>query len=280
MSGSTVSGHFVEGTKGPIFVLARTPASGSCGSVLVVPPFAEEMNKCRRMVTEASLGLAVRGVATVVPDLYGTGDSAGDFSDATWETWRGDLARTAEWSAQRGCPVTGILAIRLGCALAADAMAGGALPAVARSVLWQPVFDGARFLTQFLRLRVAANLMDDQRESVSGLRARLKAGEVLEVAGYGLSGQLATELESLVFSDGLPGQLGAIAWLEIAMDAGAPLPAPSRHVIDRTRLGGGHVLAQGVAGEPFWASTEIVVQPAFVAGTVTYLADEPLRTEP
>ena len=54
MSRRSVSGQFIDGAKGPIFVLAREPAAGVRGCVLVVPPFAEEMNKCRRMVTEVA----------------------------------------------------------------------------------------------------------------------------------------------------------------------------------------------------------------------------------
>ena len=80
MSRTTFSGEFVAGTKGPIFVLLRKPLVPPRGCVLVVPPFAEEMNKCRRMVTELAIRLAEQGIATLQPDFYGTGDSAGDFT--------------------------------------------------------------------------------------------------------------------------------------------------------------------------------------------------------
>ena len=110
----------------------------------------------------------------MLPDLYGTGDSGGDFADASWDVWQSDIARTARWCAERGWPVQGVLAIRLGCALAVAAMASGGLPPVARSVLWQPIFDGRRFLAQFLRLRIAANLMAD-RERIPGRAASAAA---------------------------------------------------------------------------------------------------------
>ena len=98
MRPARISGHFVQSGKGPIFVLRRVPVGPVAGTVLVVPPFAEEMNKCRRIVTEVALGLADRGVATLVPDLHGTGDSAGDFAEADWATWCGNLADAVEWS--------------------------------------------------------------------------------------------------------------------------------------------------------------------------------------
>jgi hypothetical protein len=167
--------------------------------------------------------------------------------------------------------VTGVLAIRLGCALAAEALAAGELSSVTRSVLWQPVFDGDRCLVQFLRLRIAANLANDIKESVAELRHRLEVGETLEVAGYRLSGQLADDLSSLEPPSRLPSGLGEIAWLEVVREAGGHLPAPSRDLIERSRAQGGQVCELATVGEPFWTSTEIVVVPQVVSATVGHL---------
>jgi exosortase A-associated hydrolase 2 len=274
VSRSSVSGHFIEGTKGPVFVLCRMPVAASGGCILVAPPFAEEMNKCRRMVTEVALRLAERGVATLVPDLYGTGDSGGDFSDGDWATWQADIAAVVQWGASRGVPVNGMLAIRLGCALAAAAAVSGGISAVGRTALWQPVFDGARFLSQFLRLRIAANLMSDQTETLAGLRGRLRSGEALEVAGYRLSGRLAIDLEACSMPDRLPDAFGEVAWLEVVREPGATLAPPSLKLLDAALVQGGHVNAQSYAGEPFWSSTEIVVNRQIVSDTVAYLLGE------
>jgi exosortase A-associated hydrolase 2 len=274
VSRRSISGQFIDGVNGPIFVLARGPAAGVRSCVLVVPPFAEEMNKCRRMVTEVALALADRGLATVLPDLYGTGDSGGDFADATWDVWQSDIAHTARWCAERGWPVQGVLGVRLGCALAVAAMASGGLPPVARSVLWQPMFDGRRFLAQFLRLRIAANLMADRKESLAGLRAQLQAGEVLEIAGYRLSSRLAADLDSLGPPDSLPGGFGEAAWLEVVRESDAKLPGPSQNLIEQTRTHGGQIRDFLIVGEPFWASTEVVVTPEIVCETVAHLSGE------
>lgn len=272
MSRHGLSGEFIAGAKGPIFVLLRRPPRLARNCVLVVPPFAEEMNKCRRMVTEAALQLVGRGVAVVLPDLHGTGDSGGDFSEATWQAWLGDLTRTAKRAAEQGHAVTGILAIRLGCALATGAIVSGALPAVARSALWQPVFDGSRFLTQFLRLRLAANFTDDRKESLAELRHRLAAGEALEVSGYRLSGRLAADLDSLIPPMLLPTGLGEAAWFEAMRDKASGLAPPSQALIAQTRERGGSIRDVSVTGEPFWTSTEIVVIQELVAATVAHLS--------
>lgn len=272
MSRTNVSGQFIDGTKGSIFVLSRQPIAPAVGCVMVVPPFAEEMNKSRRMVTETALGLAERGIATLVPDVFGTGDSGGDFFDADWVTWQDDVVRTARWSAGRGVPITGILAIRLGCALAASVLAAGVIGPVARTVLWQPVFDGGRFLTQFLRLRTAASLMADRKESIADLRGRLQSGEVVEVAGYGLTAQLAADLDAVVSPGCLPQQFGHVAWMEIIREVEAELPVPSAKLIDQTRSAGGRVDLRLFPGEPFWASTEIVRNREMTHAAVQFLA--------
>lgn len=272
MSQATLTGEFIAGPKGPIFVLLRRPAGPLQGCVLVVPPFAEEMNKCRRMVTEVGLGLAERGIGTLVPDLYGTGDSGGDFADGDWTTWRQDLAAAVRWADARGCPVTGILAIRLGAALAVAAQGKGAIPAVGKTVLWQPVLDGGRFLAQFLRLRTAASLMEDRKETLAELRAKLQPGESIEVAGYAISGRLAQDLDELAAPGRLPATLGATAWLEVVRDAEGPLPVSSQNIIEATQRAGGAVQAAGLVGEPFWSSTEIVVNRSVLSDSVAHLS--------
>lgn len=45
---------------------------------------------------------AKRGDRVLLIDLYGTGDSGGDFGDATLPIWREDLRRGAAWLTERG----------------------------------------------------------------------------------------------------------------------------------------------------------------------------------
>jgi alpha/beta superfamily hydrolase len=75
------------------------------GTTLIIPPFAEELNKSRWILAEVGRELARRGVASILPDLYGTGDSDGEFREACWTRWRKDIAQAAAWSAAQGRPV-------------------------------------------------------------------------------------------------------------------------------------------------------------------------------
>ena len=276
MTRARTSGHFLDGAKGPIFVLLREPARPDGRCALVLPPFGEEMNKSRRMLAQVSSGLALRGVASVLPDLYGTGDSFGELADADWDGWIGDVRATVDWARERGYAVDRLLAVRLGCALAAQAAETGAIPPVSKAALWQPVFDGERFLNQFLRLRIAATLMsEDRKETLAGLRGRLRAGETLEVAGYPLRQSLVEGIDALKPGLCLPAELGAVQWCEVVREAGADLPAPSAALVEASRAAGSAVSVRSFAGDPFWSATEIVVLPEMVSATIEHLAAAP-----
>jgi exosortase A-associated hydrolase 2 len=272
LSQARLAGCFLGPPGRRTFVLQRGPAMRNAeGCVLVVPPFAEEMNKSRKLIADSAVGLAEMGQAVVLPDLYGTGDSEGDFGDADIEHWLDDLDRVCQWCEVQGHPVTRLLAIRFGCAIAAEAARRGVLPPVERSALWQPVLDGERLLGQFLRLRVAAAMMQaNSNETVAGLRSRLASGESVEVAGYAISPRLARGLEaSKVVA--LPKEFGRVTWLEVTGEPNGEMPLPAGRAVERTRSDGIEVDARCIVGEPFWSTVEIARNPALVQATVAAL---------
>jgi exosortase A-associated hydrolase 2 len=272
LSGATLEPAFIDGRRGKLFVLLRRPqgvAQAPC--VLIVPPFAEEMNKTRPMLTMVAQGLAARGVASVLPDLYGSGDSEGEFCDADWAVWLDDLERAAAWAESRGCGVVRILAVRLGCVLAAEWLTH-ADRRLERTVLWQPVLDGERFMTQFLRLRVAASMMEDRKETVGGLREQLRSGETIEVAGYGLSSRLVAQVDVARLAPQISRRLGALHWMETVRGVEGALPTPSLQAIETARSSLPSVDIRAVPGEPYWSATEIVRIGPLVDWTVEALA--------
>lgn len=274
MRREALSGEFIGPAGRRIFLLRResTVAGGSRGSVLVVPPFGEEMNKSRRMIAETSQRLCESGISVIVPDLFGTGDSEGEFREAEVDHWVEDLATACTYAESRAMPVRAILAVRLGCALAVAAQRSGALPSVEASAWWQPVLDGKRHVAQFLRLRVAGGSMrGDAPETVDDLRRKSAAGETLAVAGYELSPGLVRGLEGLTVETPPTGS-GNLHWFEVVREAEAAAPLPTARFVEKARAGGSQVTLVTVAGEPFWASTEVVRLPGLAEQTVIALA--------
>lgn len=265
--------EFVEGARGRVFALFRAPPAESRGAVLVVPPFAEEMNKARRMVTDASRALLEVGFGSVCVDLYGTGDSEGEFRDASWDVWIADLSAAAARSTALGMPITRILATRLGCLLAADYLKQN--PEVPRRcVFWQPVVDGARYIDQFLRLRLAASLFGGaQKETLSGLHSQLSGAGAVEVAGYMLSSGLAQTIGARRMSDLLANAGAAIDWIDVVRSPTSGVPTASLQAVETLCAGGNSVRSLQVVGEPFWASTETVVLPELSSLTAGLLSE-------
>lgn len=263
-----ISAEFVEGGQGPVFVVLRRPAGIVRGCVLLLPPFAEEMNKSRALLAQLAHRLAQQGMASVMLDLYGTGDSGGDFVDGNWALWQQDVIRVSQWCASQGMPVSAVLAVRLGAALAvSDAVLAALLPLTA-TVFWQPVFDGRRALTQFLRLRVAASALSGERkETVAELKQLIHAKGSAVVAGYRLSRQLVAELDALVPASCLPPQLGVVRWMEMIAQPGNELPEQSIAMVERSRVAGSDVCISGFACEPFWAATELVRNDVLIEAT-------------
>lgn len=275
MSEASLEPAYLDGQRGKLFVLLRRPARpASARCALLIPPFAEEMNKSRPMLAMVADALAARGIASVLPDLYGTGDSAGEFRDADWSVWRDDLERVMDWARRQGCAVDGLLAVRLGCILAAE-FSSRLRSAFGRTVFWQPVHDGNRFMTQFLRLRVAASLMEDRKETVAGLREALRLKGLVEVAGYEVSSRLADQVGVATLTAAVTPALGHLHWMEVVRTEGEPLQGAGADAIRAMSGSLPGLTVETYAGEPFWSTTEIVRIPAMVAGTVKALAAGP-----
>ena len=260
---------FLQGARGQLFYVLHPPVRAQLrGSVLYVHPFAEELNKSRRMVALQARRLAGMGFAVMIPDLHGCGDSLGDFGDARWDLWMEDLDRCLDWLLHRYSEPVIPWGLRLGCVLVGDWLGiRGIRPAA--TLYWQPVSRGELFLTQFLRLRMAAGMMGGNKETTSLLRSRLDAGETLEVAGYSLSPELAATIATARLA---PPPAGPLHWLEVVMGDAAELPPASQRIVETWRQGGVTVNAAAVSGEPFWISQEIVEVPALLDVTAEHLA--------
>lgn len=226
-------------------------------TVIHVPAFGEEMNKARRMVTLQARAMAKSGLGVLLVDLYGCGDSSGEFADGRWEIWKEDLANALRWLKGREDVPVILWGLRLGVLLLMDyAKDSGEI--FESFLLWQPVVSGEAFLTQFLRLRLASDMMavGKAKAGTRELRAMLRAGESLEIAGYELSPMLAMALDKRRLVDmAIPGT--PCHWFEVAAgDTGSVSPA-SRRVLGEWAGLGVESDSRVLMGEPFWMTQEI-----------------------
>lgn len=267
---ATVASHswFLNGPKGALHVTAFAPRDGvPRAGVLFFPPFAEEMNRARRMVSLQCRALAARGFHVIVADPYGTGDSDGDFGDSTWELWIESMAAAWHWLDARQ-PQVVAWSLRAGALLAAE-VAARVRPSGAGHVMWQPASSGATVIDQFLRLRVAADVVAaaGARETAATLRAELASGRSLEIAGYVLSPSLAMAIDGRKLEDLVAPPFHATVFEVSTVAQGAPSPALGR-LVERLRARGANIDATCVTGPSFWSAVETVVAEDLIEPTV------------
>jgi uncharacterized protein len=258
-----VAGTFIRGGAGNILVVTHEPAASPRRSVLVVPAFGEEMNKSRRLVADVGSALAAKGIRTIVPDLYGTGDSEGEFADAAWDIWVEDLACTARWDLSRGTERIDVLLVRLGAALFADARERLPAAGFARGVAWQPV-NGSDTLKQLLRMKSMAVRMAGGRAAPAdeALRAALAGPAPTELGGYLISPALASAMHAASFAPS-----GGRATVErgLALELDPSIEAET--VVDASPWS-----TRRIAAERFWLAVEPKTNPNLAAMTAEYLA--------
>jgi len=257
------------------FALHHTPQDSTVrGLVVHVHPFAEEMNKSRRMAALQSRALAAEGFAVLQMDLLGCGDSAGDFGDATWARWMDDVAHACRWLRQQhpdhkadeaALPLW-LWGHRAGALLAVQAVQQFGMDC--NFLLWQPATAGKVVLQQFLRLKAAGDLLGGQaKAAMERTRSELASGRAVEVAGYAVDPALCHGLEQAVLRPpAVPAR--RIEWLEISAQDDAVLsPAAAGHV-EQWMQAGWAVRAHVVKGPAFWHTTEVEEAPALLSATL------------
>jgi exosortase A-associated hydrolase 2 len=267
-----IEAFFVEATNGyRLYTRCGPPeATVERGTILYVHPFAEELNRTRRLVVQQARALAKLGWDVLLVDLLGCGDSSGDFADGRWEAWQTDVLQAYDWHRKRAGGESWLWGLRAGCLLASTA-ASSALEPV-NLLLWQPVLSGSQHLQHFLRLKLANELAEEggARRTVKALRDQLAATGAIEIAGYALSRGLATGLERAELA--VPRAGTQTVWLEVSSREGPELsPAAVAHA-DLWRAQKVRVDTRVVSGPLFWQSKDILECPALISETCSALS--------
>jgi exosortase A-associated hydrolase 2 len=142
---------------------------------------------------------------------------------------------------------------------------------ISRLLLWQPVINGELFLQQFLRIKLANEMLSagQSHSGTAGLIAKLQAGVAIEVGGYLLAPEMSAALQTLKLDHLAPSC--PVEWFEVSTQGGGALSPASQGVIDTWRSAGVTVRGHVLPGEPFWATQEIMECPELVTATLKSL---------
>lgn len=248
------------------FCLWHLPPGKPRSGIVYLPPFAEEMNRSRAVVARQARAFAAAGHAVLQMDLYGCGDSAGDFGEASWARWRSDAHAAITLMRDRFDVPLCLWGLRSGALLAGEV--ARELDQDLALLLWQPVLSGKQHLQQFLRLNLAAEILDGKAQgSTETLLARLDAGQAIEVAGYILAPALAQGLAASVLAQPDEGQ--RMHCMEIASGI-APNEAELSPALQRF-VEGGAATATVCADAQCWFAQGVLTCQTLESATLTIL---------
>jgi hypothetical protein len=164
--------------EGPIPVVRRGPDTAP---VLLLQPLFEEMNRCRHFLADLGRALGALGIATLLPDLPGEGDSPvalGPDGAAHWDRAAAALA---------GEHAVGIVAMRAGCLVAT----GTAHPRFHIA----PVGSGHAQLRELMRAQAFADLeATGARIDPASYVDWLERGTTVRLAGHAVTPALYRSL--------------------------------------------------------------------------------------
>lgn len=266
-----VQAFFLSAAGGQRLCLLHPPPAGHAvrGGVVYIHPFAEELNRSRRMAAQQARAFAQAGYAVLQIDLDGCGDSAGEFGEARWASWVADGVLARQYLADHlNCAphALWLWGLRAGCLLAA-AVAREDPDTPAKLLFWQPVLSGQQHLNQFLRLKIATDLVKGNRGGgTAELVQQLAAGQVVEVGGYTVAPALAhglalADLEAL-------SPASRVVCLEVSGSGGQSVSPALEAQLARWQAAGCQATGHAIEGPLFWQLAESEACPALVAASL------------
>ncbi len=245
-----VKAEFYQGHEGQLFRLLRRP-DNLVGHIVFISPLFEQANQTRHMVTRVALSLYHLGYQSIVFDHFGTGDSSGELGDSSLTCWQQDiLLQLTQLKVNSTKPI--IVSAPLSAALLLN---NDILAAVDGLQLWQPEFNGKRFIQQFKRLSLAANLNNNHSKPTS----KKTAQAIQNIAGYCIPNDLLDELDKQTLTTFKPIKLPC-HWFEwLAPDAQLPVGRAKQQAQFKQQTLLNTCCINWVTEPKFWQMSELTV---------------------
>ncbi|WP_158883334.1 alpha/beta hydrolase [Rhodanobacter sp. L36] len=180
--------HFGTGAK--LFGLYHPAAAPTKKSVLLCPPFGQDLIRTHRLYRQLAQTLAAAGIAVMRFDYSGSGDSAGSSIDVDWNQCIADTVAAAdELRVRSHCETVAAFGARLG---ANVAMASATHARFADLMLWDPITNAAAHIA---RLDAMQNAL--QHDTNRFLKSRPATSVADQWLGFPVSPMLRQQLLDL-----------------------------------------------------------------------------------
>ncbi|WP_199610393.1 alpha/beta hydrolase family protein [Flocculibacter collagenilyticus] len=252
-----LQGHFLPSIHGNLFVTQIGDISADQDTaILCLPSIVEELNLARAVVAKQAHYFAANQIPCFILDYFGTGDSAGEFEEATCDIWLDNIIETAQWlMAEHNVKKIILWGIRFGGLLmfAHQQKLHDILP-ITHQLVWKPITNGKQFAGQFIRIKQSNAMMNNTGEKINW-RNQVLAGEHVEIAGYQLTANMLNSIEALKVDQTLT--LGSpLAWLDLATEELGPAVARYQDSWQTQ-----HATFNTLKTGPFWQVPEIFDEP-------------------
>ncbi|MGH1374021.1 MAG: hydrolase 1, exosortase A system-associated [Cellvibrionaceae bacterium] len=267
---------FIPVSGGSLFSLHYIPADNKDSQkwVVILSPFFEEMNKCRKQISLQARDLVDKGYHVVVPDYAGTGDSHDELEQITWPLWLRQLEELVSWVSKNGATEISMIAVRSAALLASELLSSPSITKNIGLILWQPVINGKTYINQLYRLRLAAGLGQSRgaaRESVASLKEQLDRDKLLEIAGYRIGKELISSIECAELSQHSFVHCSDLRWIELSSREELKLLPVSLKQIELFKERGQRVDSCVIRSDAFWTTQEITTSNELIEATSSWL---------
>lgn len=218
---------------------------------VMLHPFAEEKKSAHRTLVNLARQLCGKGHAVVLFDLYGCGDSGGDFGSARLERWLEDIDAAVQGLRERaGVERTGFIGLRLGVFLGLlyrhlrEKEGKGRGP----SVWIAPLLEPAVYLRRSLRRNLIRELITDgaARSDRRPPEEELKGRACADLGGYRLTPALYADLTGTDRKEILLNEAKGDTFVPVHRSGAPPKKAPGQ------TEGYPDIRMRPVRMEPFW----------------------------
>ena len=256
--------------------LVGTLTEGSPGcrrGVLVVHPMGEEKKFAHRVLAQTAWALGKAGVWTLRFDLSGSGDSFGEFREATLGGWKREIiVAAAVLKRESRVEEIAVLGLRLGASLAW--LVRGEIAGLREAVLWEPALSGKHYLESLWQRKLVREMMTTGKGKTTwaaGREEMTRTGYV-DLDGWDLGAALAQDLEKLDLTRSEPPCPSRTLAVQIAFN-GKVSPELEKFA-GTVRAANGVMETMGIRERPIWDRVELVEAAELTRTTVAWLTEK------
>lgn len=276
---------FLRSGEHQIFAILHEPApaetaQGSTKTAYVFcPPFAEEEKSAHRVFVDLARRIAAAGHAVLRIQYRGCGDSEGEFEAFSCPEWRNDIGASLEFLRERTGAPLGLLGLRLGASLAAEA---AEVSPVERLILWEPIIDGRQYMSLNLRRKLLRRMLTEKEgcsasaphgSTATPAAVRESPPDTIEdgidFEGYLLVPRLQEDIASINLLHSIKHFHGNVLLTQIASQT-AP-GKPMQTLAERYQKAGADVEAQVVVEQPIWNLMDLFCPDSLIHQTAQWI---------